>query len=380
MEKTVTTHDATHNDCQAGKRDLLLDAMRAYAMIYIVCVVHLFYCWLWPSSTLVSLLLFEMPAIFFIAGASARHSQSHSFWQLLVGRLRRVVLPYYVYAAISLVVLFATGLAAEPFVMREMLMVLIGDEIPGLPYAWHLWFILPYLVVSVSFHFQRRWAERYGIGYLLLVAAIACLACSAFSLSGTDLHQMAGLRRIVCHNLLYVLCYNVFFVAGFVLYRRFTVARTMAVLLIAVVLAAVLAVSSGEAGCLKGWVVAIPDMQVEKFPPTIVFMLFGTAALCLLSLVIRRTGLPYPSIVAFWNRHGYTIYLYQNYCLWLFVAAFSEALLSTLPLWLVIPVGMASLFVLNTVFAYCLSFIVPSLRKVVSGRCRPHYRQDGEPR
>ena len=107
-----------HSDAH---RDTLLDAIRAYTMMYIICVVHLFYYCLWPTDTLVSLILIEMPVIFFISGASARHSHKHTFRRLLVGRLRRVLLPYYVYAAISLLMLYVLGMSKEHFGVREML-------------------------------------------------------------------------------------------------------------------------------------------------------------------------------------------------------------------------------------------------------------------
>lgn len=335
-------------------RDVLLDAMRAYTMIYIVCVVHLLYWWQWPSCPFVSFLLVEMPAIFFIAGASARHSRSRSFRQLLSGRFRRVLWPYYFYAALSLLLLYLSGMASGSMGLREVLMVLLADDIPRLPYAWHLWFILPYLLVSLSFYFQRQWAERYGLRYLLLLVVLMCMADGAFRLTGTDLHQLVGWRRIVSHQLLYFLCYNIFFVSGFLLYRHLSVARTLTVLLVSVVLSGVL--SGGH----------VPDFQSEKFPPTTLFMLYGIASLCLLSLVIRHTGLPCPRIVVFWNRHGYTLYLYQNYCMWLFVSVIAPVLVSVFPYWLEIPVGMVILFVLNTVLAYLLIQCFSSASSIIS--------------
>ena len=52
------------------QRDTTLDACRGLAMMYIVCVIHVAY-WLYPvAEPLKSVLLFEMPAMFFIAGAA----------------------------------------------------------------------------------------------------------------------------------------------------------------------------------------------------------------------------------------------------------------------------------------------------------------------
>ena len=51
-------------------RDTQLDIYRALAMIYIICVIHVVY-WLGIGNELItSIILFEMPVIFFITGAS----------------------------------------------------------------------------------------------------------------------------------------------------------------------------------------------------------------------------------------------------------------------------------------------------------------------
>ena len=322
-------------------RDVRLDAIRGYTMMYIICFIHLVYPFLPYTSNAVSLILVEMPVLFFVSGASARLSRPKSFWQLLTSRIRRVLLPYYVYAALSLVVIFIFGLASYSFGLRDFLAILLARDIPCLPYAMHLWFIVPYLIISVSFHFQRRLASEWGGAYLLLVVAL--VVCTDLALNS----QLANYQIVksACRILLYLLCYNVFFVAGFVCYRRVSTRKTVIVMMVAALLLVLL--SKGR----------IPDFQMEKFPPSTLFMLYGIVSLSALSLIARHIRLPYPPIAAFWNRHCYTIYLYQSYGMWFFASFIGSVILTQWPWWAVLIVGTISLFVINTVLALIISAV-----------------------
>ena len=68
-------------------------------MLYIVLVIHgltNFY-YVAVDSWIVSMLLFEMPLIFYISGAAYKLSRKKSLKELIVSRFYRVILPYYVY-------------------------------------------------------------------------------------------------------------------------------------------------------------------------------------------------------------------------------------------------------------------------------------------
>ena len=61
------------------ERDANLDKYRAIVMAYIVCIIHLIYWAGFCSEPDRSFLLFEMPVIFFISGASYRLSTPKSY-------------------------------------------------------------------------------------------------------------------------------------------------------------------------------------------------------------------------------------------------------------------------------------------------------------
>ena len=77
-------------------------------ILYIVCVIHTIY---WNSlfnDILQSLILFEMPVIFFIAGASQYvANKNYSTIENIKNRAKRILLPYYVFL-LSVIILYYT--------------------------------------------------------------------------------------------------------------------------------------------------------------------------------------------------------------------------------------------------------------------------------
>jgi len=82
-------------------RDTDLDIYRALIMIYILCVIHIGYWLNYIDEPVRSLILFEMPIIFFISGAALSvTTKRHSFNKMIIGRFTRIAVPYYVYIII----------------------------------------------------------------------------------------------------------------------------------------------------------------------------------------------------------------------------------------------------------------------------------------
>lgn len=334
------------------ERDRNLDMYRALTLIYIVCVIHVSYWLPFHFEPYKGLLLWEMPAIFFIAGASAQLSRKKSVKEQVKSRCKRVLIPYYIYAFSCLLLLLIVSLL--PFTanaidyklfdygISDFLSVLLARGIPGVPMVRHLWFILPYMLVSSSFPLQRQLAERYRWKYLLLCFFV--FACFSFILkhSPVDFSQYHWLIMFVVLNCSYFLCYNVFFIAGFLYYRKLRKSQVLAVL--SVSLLVLIFLSNGK----------IPDMQVEKFPPSVIFVSFGTVWLCLLSLIFHNC--PFPKggrIMDRWNKYGFTMYMYQNFAFLFFhftVAKFLSRNIGWGVLGFVISVF--SLFVISTILSY----------------------------
>ena len=171
-----------------SSRDEQLDMYRALAMIYIVCFIHVA-SWLHiVKEPLFSMMLFEMPVIFFIAGAAQLLSnKSKPFLQIVLSRFKRVVIPFYIYSVVTLLFLFILTLVWKYFYpqilttfgenvankytydifsysWRDALSIILCQDIPQAPIMWHTWFIVPYFLLSCLIWLQSKAARKFFFG------------------------------------------------------------------------------------------------------------------------------------------------------------------------------------------------------------------------
>lgn len=268
-------------------------------MIYIVCVIHLI-CWLFYSNPAVySAMLFEMPVIFFIAGASQTYTRRRTLAETIRNRALRVLLPYYIFVAAVLIFMAAATLLHLSFkgvqldirligVTGIMKMLLTGGSW-HIPYLGYTWFISAYMIISCSLPVQQRIMEKVsGRWYLLAVLALF------------GLWKATGINspENIIEN---VLCYNFFYILGYLTYRRVKTSYLMAAAVPAVAVCAYLILSG----------VAVPLWE-HKFPADMIFLAYCLGALCLLSLLFSRIKIKYNAVIRLWNVRGYSIYLYQS--------------------------------------------------------------------
>lgn len=282
-------------------RDRNLDFFRGIIMMYIVCIIHGI-CWMGYEKEvepIFSFLLFEMPVIFFISGASVSMSKNKSIWNTFKNRFIRVIVPYYIYAALSLLlILLFTIFSFEDYdicqyTIGNVIRILLTLDIPQMPFIAHLWFIIPYMVLLSTFSIQRYMINTYRGRYL-------CACILAFALTQTNIDFPDLLKTI--------LGYNIFLVAGYCFYKHISIQIILFILLGSIALIVVI--------LLNG--ITFHSMQVHKFPPDFLFVTYGSAALCILSLLFWKFRAPENCIVSVWNKKGFTIYLYQNIIFYIF--------------------------------------------------------------
>lgn len=135
-------------------RDTALDTLRGGTMLYIVTIIHglTSYGYLQVNSRIISVLLFEMPLMFFISGASMTIAPIKPMQSFIVSRIKRVVIPYFVWGIIALIILLLRH--SDVTHIKD---IILANNISALPYCNQLWFIKPYLIVSI-------------LGYILLTA------------------------------------------------------------------------------------------------------------------------------------------------------------------------------------------------------------------
>lgn len=278
-------------------RDIQLDLYRGMIMMYILCVIHVTY-WLnvnYPPP-IKSAMLFEMPVIFFISGASLQITGTNrSFLSNSKNRIKRVLLPFYVYLGILIIGYFILSEIANflgngvilPALSLNYRNIIVPNDSPiNLPFMYHLWFIVPFLLIYCSFSIQKKAAIWCGnLVYILCAFLLFSISCFTNSIL---LREMLG--------------YNVFFMAGYFYYKKLSVKNIFLIL----VISAIAILISTQTG------IPFSPMQLHKFPPDMYFIMFGTCAISLLGLLFTFVKIPNYNLIQQWNRNGYTIYLWQS--------------------------------------------------------------------
>lgn len=279
------------------QRDTSLDAMRGLVMIHVVCVIHCFFLGV-GDERVRSALLFEMPAIFFIAGAAQQYSRHRpGLKETVINRLKRVVLPFYVFLAAYyawLAIMTAAGIHAGKYDI-DITRLTAGDVIKTLatggseklPFYGYTWFVSCYMIISCSFPLQLRLLRRVPSWVCLPFWALVTLVL-------TPLHFPAE------NEIKNLPVYNFFFMAGYLYYRH----RPNVWLYVILAASAAFTLWGFASGFMH-------PMQGHKFPADIYFLIFGTAWLCFFSVLFSRFRMPSNRILRIWNVRGYNIYLYQ---------------------------------------------------------------------
>ena len=306
-------------------RDIQLDIYRGLSMMYVVCFIHVLYWFNIGKEPYISIVLVEMPIIFFISGASiSLGNRNLGFLEYFKNRFKRVIIPYYIYAIVILLLIVLLSLfwnsletwgeriLGHKFVdrynfditmytLKDFINIFIGVNIFLSPYSWHLWFILPYMIITCTFSFQSVVIKKIN-------RWIYVTLCVLFFI----------LIRYITDNELItnVFCYNIFFVIGYLFYKKVQIKEIIA-LYFFFVLSVYTLLLSGQ---------SLTPMQNHKFPPDLLFICYNMGVLCLLSIVLKHFELPNLKIFRLWNTRGYTIYLYQN-CVYFVVSVFYAGLI-----------------------------------------------------
>jgi hypothetical protein len=282
-------------------RDSQLDAYRALTMIYIVCVLHVSQIFFDVLDNCLMMFLWEMPAIFFIAGASMRYAKVKTFKETVINRFFRVIIPYWVYLVFAILILGvayvggAISYPLESWAFQDYVMTIVGIQCPAIGQA-HLWFIFPYMVVSCMFPLMRLLINRFG--WCFLVVNMVCLFVLDF-IADAVRGQSPIVRVVdVCRD---VVGYHVFYVSGYLFYKRLTYKYILLLTLFFVT--AFFLLTKGE----------LPNMQFHKFPFDSLFMVYGICTMLLWSVFLNKITIPKLNVLNIWNRRGFTIYLYQGW-------------------------------------------------------------------
>ncbi len=269
------------------ERDYNLDIYRGCVMLYIVGFVHIISIFSnWYANDLLTLSLIEIPAIFYIAGASYSLSRPKPYGEYLWGRIKRIFIPLIIYLLfIAAVMSIKQGVPYGDTIVSIFhtdYHTFVSGEIFNQP---HLWFIAVYFSIAIILPLLYR-ISNYLTGYRIYLLIVVLM---------TVLYIYPN----------HIACYLIPVFLGFFYHRKKPYNRY--IILGMMIMAMVLSLYIGY-----GW-----NMQINKFPANIMFLSYTSTALIILARplqwVCRQLGnIPITrKVILHYAHHGFSIYLYH---------------------------------------------------------------------
>jgi fucose 4-O-acetylase-like acetyltransferase len=343
-------------------RDQQLDIYRSLAIIYIVCVIHVLYWYNIGTGLVRSVFLFEMPVIFFIAGAAQSvNKHQHTLQTIIISRSKRVLIPYYIFLAVLFIILLLITYI-HPIIgdyhiyiwslgWKEIFKILCTGGCDSIPSYGYTWFISCYLIICCSLPLQVKLMKKLH-KYVYLIGL--CLVFFIFNF----IHFSHGELEI--KN---ILIYNIFFLIGYLFYKNINMKYIIFIIIFTTPYIVY--------GFMNNTLI---PMQNHKFPADTYFLIFGICAICWLSVIFKCVHIRNNKLLNIWNERCFTIYIYQTIS-YLIVYAITlrwiHAVTSETLQFII-------LFTMTFTIATLLSFITYPLEKFVTKHIFKHkkdYRQ-----
>ncbi|MBI4469337.1 MAG: acyltransferase [Acidobacteria bacterium] len=354
----------------ADRRDPFLDYLRGIAIIWVVMAHVLYFKSFFPYPLLQSYMLFEMPTIFFVSGASLFFSISRRepVGRFLAKRISRLLKPYYLLAAVCIPLHYALAISrGEPVSFQYLVRWLVLRPTDTTPryIEFYLWFVMVALTVSLL-HPLLGWLYRNlrtRIFTMILLAAGIVIESLGFLKPLFDVIWSIlpeYWARIASDTIWYAIFYSFFVFLGYC-YADGRLAFKPGVF-------AASALVTG--GLILVAILRGPfhlDMNLNKFPPNLVYALFGLTWIALFLFLrpainrffthAHRLG----EFITYCGRHSYSIYLWHGFGFWILDAVLRWTNTETGVVSLFYPVPLLLYFGVVLIFSYYFSRVVDDL-------------------
>lgn len=287
-------------------RDKDIDRIRGFAMIQVILVHTLYWVGLFDGgciSIVKSFFLFEMPLFFFVTGALNRNRTISAPIKFVFRRMIRVMIPYWVFAALNISVIVAKSIWRNTLTLSYIVKAIVSWIIPCdrqydsfLYSTWALWFIPIYIIcvalLPLALKIHKGKHEKLTVAVLIAFVVL-------FQQLGFGFLQKVSFYMIW-----------VFLGLHYDFVRAYLTAKPIWGVLSAC--CAGLAVLSFCGFSL--------DMQKNKFPPNIVFLIFSVGAVTVvLKFIFCNTAFVdklhqnrvFGYLLHEYEMHSLSIFLYQ---------------------------------------------------------------------
>lgn len=334
-------------------RDKQLDNYRGLIILYIVTIIHLMY-WKGFGDNPIgkSLLLVEMPVIFFITGASYALSSKKGYVKYLINKFFRIGVPYIIFSIFAIAISYVYAiLSQQEVIFKEMAFSWLnpfGYHLSDVIYLnWHIWFVPVYIIIAIVMPvlFKIYTNENIFVKTSPLIGIFLLIFCY-------DQTQLNWFKTEIFY------CFFVYL--GFIYKDIIMLDKKMkdyyknAFICIGIVgIVFLIYLIRGEQYIL--------DMQLNKFPPNFAFLLFSIIALCILNMftsvfnkMVEIKGIN--KIIRIFSKSGYTIYLYQPIYYLLM-----DYLFNKLCIYVLLAQYKSILFLVSFIFIILVSIIVAKI-------------------
>lgn len=268
-------------------------------------------------------LLFEMPLLFFVIGA-VNYNSKHSYFWFLLNNFLRIIIPFLLFSLVNIFIVCCFNdwnFHWEMFYWFIPFKPINPPTVIGLnTHNMNLWFIPIYLMLTVILPILIKYHKKFcnKISFQILPLLILFLLCSI----GSCFEFNYWIR----YYLLCFLAYCFFTYIGLFYCEYFknisvsSCKTLLTILCFCFIVFFILTTTTGQ------W-----DMQTNKFPPNIIFLLFG---ICwLLIFIIISDGIVniftwlrkftfFNFHINWFTKHWYTIYLYNALAIFIFIKLF----------------------------------------------------------
>ncbi|MHB1139067.1 MAG: acyltransferase family protein, partial [Microthrixaceae bacterium] len=182
--------------------DRLLDLIRSVAIVRVV----LWHTWSWAWLTWIP----AMPAMFFTTGALLDRSLDRRGWRsTVVQRARRLLIPYWIYAAACWIVMLADGWRPDGVAQVLSWVLPLADPVgsPELPGLWvPLWYLRAYLWFVLAAGVLRFLARRLG-AWSVAIAGLVGVGAWVLAERGVEIPFAVGDAAAYAPFVLAGMCY-----------------------------------------------------------------------------------------------------------------------------------------------------------------------------
>lgn len=286
-------------------RNEKLDVFRGMVILYIVGVIHMLYWSGFITYKYKSLFLIEMPIIFYIMGATFILKPQKFTILYFIKRFLRCMIPFYFYAAFVL----AINVKNNYLIVESLNFFKIFD--PLLRYNqisflnYHLWFIPIYIIfipiIPIYYKYYKKNEENtFSLYKIILGFCILLLILDVFQRYGLKIKGNYYIRNIIF--------YSIYVFLGFSSSKKLLKFSKKIHLLFSLLGIIIIL-------CLKNFYSL--DMQINKFPPNFIFLVYTLIIFNFLAMFNNILLNIYTSVyvirkvVYFYAVHNFILYLWH---------------------------------------------------------------------